>query len=102
MVERNHFDAKAEYPGNATMLFFTTGQRRPAGAPGAGANPNAAAGQNQNAAPRAPIFYMEAEVNSPMVELKPGETYAMDTTWYPTRMGEDFKTTTWAGVVVFR
>ena len=38
-------------------------------------------------------------MNSPMIELKPGETYAMDTQWYPTRMGEDFKTATWAGVV---
>ncbi len=37
-------------------------------------------------------------MNSPSVELGPGESYAMDTTWYPTRMGEDFKTTTWAGV----
>lgn len=34
-----------------------------------------------------------------MVELAPGESYTLDTTWYPTRMGEDFKTTTWAGVV---
>jgi hypothetical protein len=42
---------------------------------------------------------MEAEVNSPMVELAPGESYALDTTWYPTRMGEDFKTTTYAGVI---
>jgi hypothetical protein len=29
--------------------------------------------------------FVEAEVNSPMVELKPGENYALDTTWYPTR-----------------
>jgi hypothetical protein len=42
---------------------------------------------------------MEAEVNSPMVELGPGETYAMDTQWYPARMGSDFKTTTYSGVV---
>ncbi len=109
MVERNHFDPAAEYPGKATMLFYTTGQRapRPAGAggqnragggqgaPAAGASAAAA----PNMAPRAPVLYMEAEVNSPMIELKPGETYAMDTQWYPTRMGEDFKTATWAGVV---
>jgi hypothetical protein len=34
-----------------------------------------------------------------MVKLAPGETYAMDTQWFPTRMGEDFKTTTYSGVI---
>jgi hypothetical protein len=34
-----------------------------------------------------------------MVRLEPGETYAMDTQWFPTRMGGDFKTATYAGVV---
>jgi hypothetical protein len=46
-----------------------------------------------------PIYYMEAEVDSPMIELAPGESYAMDTEWYPTRMGEAFKTATYSGVV---
>ena len=46
-----------------------------------------------------PIYYMEAEVDSPMIDLAPGESYAMETTWYPTRMGEAFKTTTYSGVV---
>jgi hypothetical protein len=103
MVERNHFDPHATYPGQTSMIFFTTGQRtRPAGATPAGA----ANGQGQSSAPgpvparpAAPVIYMEAEVNSPMVELAPGESYAMDTTWYPTRMGDDLKTATWGGVV---
>jgi hypothetical protein len=42
---------------------------------------------------------MEAEVNSPMVELAPGESYAMDSTWYPTRMGEDFENADSGGVI---
>jgi hypothetical protein len=42
---------------------------------------------------------MEAEINSPMVRLDPGETYAMDTQWFPTRMGSDLKTATYAGVI---
>jgi hypothetical protein len=42
---------------------------------------------------------MEAELNSPLVKLAPGESYAMDTEWYPTRMGREFKTATYAGVV---
>src|SRR6202041_3791489 len=70
-------------PGKATMLFFTTGTH-PHDTP-APAGP--------------PIYYMEAEVNSPMIQLAPGESYAMDTQWYPTRMGEDFQTATYGGVV---
>ena len=31
-------------------------------------------------------YYMEAELNSPMVVLGPGETYAFDTTWFPSRL----------------
>jgi len=42
---------------------------------------------------------MEAEINSPMVRLQPGETYALDTNWFPTRTGKEFKTVTNAGVV---
>jgi hypothetical protein len=45
------------------------------------------------------LHYMEAEVNSPMVRLQPGETYALDTHWFPTRMGKEFKTVMEAGVV---
>jgi hypothetical protein len=85
MVERARYQSTAQYPGKATMLFYTTGVHTNGG----------------SSAPRAqpPIYYMEAEVNSPMVELAPGESYAMDTQWYPTRMGEDFKTATYSGVV---
>src|SRR5260370_34995653 len=42
---------------------------------------------------------MEAEINRPMVRLQPGETYALDTNWFPTRAGKEFKTVTNAGVV---
>ena len=42
---------------------------------------------------------MEAELNSPVVRLDPGETYAMDTQWLPARMGSELKTATYAGVV---
>jgi len=121
MVERNHYDPRAIYPGQTTMLFYTTGKHdrgRPGGggnggaqgtAPGQAASaavqPAGAQGSGQSVAGAAPmrmdspIYYMEAEVNSPMVELAAGESYAMDTTWYPTRMGEAFKTATYSGVV---
>ncbi len=48
---------------------------------------------------RPPTYYIEAELNSPMIRLAPGESYAMETQWYPTRMGRNFKRATWAGAV---
>jgi hypothetical protein len=42
---------------------------------------------------------MEAELNSPLVRLEPGLTYAMDTKWFPARAGNEFKTITDAGLV---
>ncbi|MCU1224535.1 MAG: hypothetical protein JWQ42_2628 [Edaphobacter sp.] len=89
MVERNRFYPTVEYPAKATMLFYATGQRiRQATTPLA-----------PDAVTPPPINYMEAEVNSPVIELAPGESYAMDTQWYPTRMGEGFKATTYSGVI---
>ncbi len=81
MVERHHVDPTATYPGKASIIFYSSGPP-----------------DKQNNEPREGPF-MEAEMNSPMVELAPGESYAMDTQWYPTRMGEDFKTPTHSGVI---
>jgi hypothetical protein len=93
MVERMDYLPTANYPDKTTVIFFTTGQRNRPGPP-------AAAPATPPAAPaNPPIYYMEAEVNSPVITLKPGETYAMDTQWYPTRMGSDFKTANYGGVV---
>ncbi len=86
MVERHRIDPTAVYPGKASIIFYSTGEPTP---------PPAKA---HNTEPREGPF-VEAEMNSPMVELAPGESYAMDTQWYPTRMGEDFKTTTYSGVI---
>ena len=73
MVERHHVDSTATYPGKASIIFYSSGPP-----------------DTQNNEPREGPF-MEAEMNSPMVKLAPGESYAMDTQWYPTRMGEDFE-----------
>ena len=77
MVERFSFQAQAEYPGNATVIFYKNG---------------VALGVNEHGtptlSPSSPTdtpYYMEAELNSPMVALQPGESYGFDTTWYPTR-----------------
>ena len=88
MVERFHFERGAEYPGKATVIFYTTGLPRPPRTP-----PPA------DAPPPQPIYYIEAEINSPMIDLAPGERYTMRTEWFPTRMGRAFKTATYAGVV---
>jgi len=96
MVERFRYDKNAEYPGKSTVIFYTSGSPTvPKRAPGQGTRPEA--GSQQGARP--PTFYMEAELNSPMIRLAPGETYAMDTQWYPTRMGSNFKAATYAGVI---
>ena len=38
-------------------------------------------------------------MNSPMAVLGPGETYAFDTNWFPSRLSGDFNTVTEAGLV---
>jgi hypothetical protein len=87
MVERFRYQRAAEYPGKATVIFYTTGPNRRGGT------------QSAADTARAPIHYMEAELNSPLVRLDPGETYAMDTQWFPSRMGSELQTVTYAGTV---
>ncbi len=91
MVERFHYFEAAEYPGKATVIFYKNGpslELDDKGIP-----------YVTDSNPADALHYMEAEVNSPMVRLQPGETYALDTKWFPTRMGKDFTTVTDAGVV---
>ena len=91
MVERFPYFEGAEYPGKATVIFYKNGpslELDDKGIPFV-----------TSAKPEDRLHYMEAEVNSPMVRLQPGETYALDTHWFPTRMGKEFKTVMDAGVV---
>lgn len=78
MVERAHIDGAAEYPGKATLIFYKNGAAvdlDDSGRP-------VLRGSDPTQAP----YYMESEINSPMVELKPGQSYAMDTRWQPARL----------------
>ena len=91
IIERFKYQPHAEYPGNATVIFYKNG---------------AALGIDDNLLPRlSPTstettpYYMEAELNSPLVSLQPGETYAFDTEWFPTRSTAAFAGATPAGVV---
>jgi len=101
MIERRKYEPGADYPDKSSIIFFTTGARNrnfPPPAANATAAPGAAPAQGEPPA-RAPIYYMEAEVNSPIVKLDPGESYAMDSEWYPTRMDSTFQSATYSGVV---
>jgi hypothetical protein len=89
MVERFPH-AEAEYPGKATVIFYTNGpavEFDDEGMPFL-----------TSSNPAETPYYMEAEVNSPMVVLKPGETYALDTKWFPTRIVGHPQSVTEAGV----
>jgi hypothetical protein len=86
MVERFRYMRGAEYPGKATVIVYTTGTGRRGPPP-----PTDPA--------HAAIHYMEAEVNSPLIRLDPGESYAMDTQWLPARMGGELVNVTYAGTI---
>jgi hypothetical protein len=45
-------------------------------------------------------YYLEAEINSPLAQLRPGETRDLDTEWFPTRAGGEFHGVADAGIVV--
>ncbi|MGH9585727.1 MAG: hypothetical protein ACRD3F_02160 [Acidobacteriaceae bacterium] len=91
MVEKGTHVQNADYPGRATVIFYKNGptvqlnaQQMPFVTP-----------LDRTETP----FYMEAEMNSPMAELAPGQTYTMDTRWFPCRMGPELKDVTDAGVI---
>jgi len=89
MIERFRFDPHAEYPGKASIIFYKNG---------------AALELDTNGMPvlrssnpaQAP-YYMEAELNSPMIALNPGQSYAMDTEWFPIRATEHLTSVTEVG-----
>ena len=85
MVERFDFESSAEYPGKATVIFYKNG-------PAVGIDSKGAA-VIRTSSEDSP-FYMEAELNSPMVQLAPGESYTFNTRWFPTRIGSDLRTVT--------
>lgn len=86
MVERFQYRGDAQYPGKATVIFYKNG-------PAVEINQAGVASLSSASPQRAP-YYMEAEINSPVVELLPGETYAMDTEWYPARLCSELQAMT--------
>jgi hypothetical protein len=90
MVEHFDYHEHADYPGKATVIFYKNG-------PSFGADKNGMPSihTDENGDP----FYMEAELNSPIVKLAPREAYTMQTIWSPTRTGDGFKTIEKPGTV---
>lgn len=91
MVEKTRHIEHAEYPSKASVIFYKNG---PTVELDAGGMPHMSR-VNQRETP----YYMEAEMNSPMAELGPGETYTFDTQWFPCRMGANLRAVTEAGAV---
>ncbi len=91
MVERFRYDPTKTYPGKASVIFWTNG---------------AAARLNRDGVltlppdPDAGPYYLEAELDSPMCRLRPGESCAMDTEWFPTRGEREFHGVTDAGILI--
>ena len=92
MLERSSYRAGMQYPGKASVIFWTNGPQLRLDGQGV---PLISPGD-----PGETPFYMEAELNSPLVRLGPGESYAFDTEWFPTRGGRQFVTASDAGIVV--
>jgi len=78
MVERFNYQPTASYPGKATVIFYSNGPTLHVNEKG---EPSLSKDNPDDA-----LHYLEAEINSPLVKLSPGETYAMDTKWFPTRI----------------
>jgi hypothetical protein len=95
MVEKSHYIQSAEYPSKASVIFYKNGPTVELDAQG---KPHLSTEGEADSQAKTP-YYMEAELNSPMAELAPGETYTFDTTWFPSRMTPKLKKVTDAGIV---
>ena len=91
MIERFRFDVNRPYPGKASVIFWTNGR-------GLSLNNDGEPVLNEGEE-GGPPYYMEAELNSPLCKLRPSETCAMETEWFPTRAESDFHGVTSAGIL---
>src|SRR5262249_2104792 len=91
MVERFQFEQSRNYPGNASVIFWTNGPEMRVNADGEPSMP-----VSSDASP----FYLEAELNSPLCRLRPDESCTFDTEWFPTRVGSEFHGVADAGILI--
>jgi hypothetical protein len=91
MVERFRYEKNETYPGKASVIFWTNGPELRLNSEG---TPSLTSGGDGSP------YYLEAEINSPLVQLRPGETRDLETEWFPTRATTEFRGVEDAGVVV--
>jgi hypothetical protein len=91
MVERFQYEDNKPYPGKASVIFWTNGPELRLNSEGV---------PSLNADAEASPYYLEAEVNSPMCKLRPGESCDFDTEWFPARAGSEFHGVTDAGILI--
>jgi hypothetical protein len=91
MVERFEYEPSKEYPGKASVIFWTNG---------AGMELNKDGIPSMPADPDASPYYLEAELNSPMCKLRAGESCTFETDWFPTRAGKEFHGVTDPGILL--
>lgn len=90
MVERFQYDDQKPYPGKASVIFWTNGPELRFGSDG-----EASLSKSSEDSP----YYMEAELNSPMCRLRPGQACQFETDWFPTRADREFHAVADAGIV---
>lgn len=91
MIERFRYVQGAEYPGKASVIFYKNGASLDLDENGLP--------QLRSSDPEHAPYYMEAELNSPMIRLEPGASYSFDTRWQPVRATKNLKSVTNAGIV---
>src|SRR5882724_2024201 len=91
MVERFSYESTKNYPGKASVIFWTNGPE---------IRLNNDGNVSLSADPDASPLYLEAEINSPLCRLRPGESCVLDTEWFPTRSGSEFYGVADAGILI--
>jgi hypothetical protein len=91
MVERFEYEETKQYPGKASVIFWTNGPSMELNKDGVPSMP---------ADPDASPTYLEAELNSPMCKLRAGESCSFETEWFPTRAGDEFHGITDPGILI--
>jgi hypothetical protein len=91
MVERFQYEEHRPYPGMASVIFWTNGPQLKLSSDGVASLTDGSSGISP--------FYMEAEINSPICRLRPGEACQLATDWFPTRVDHELHGVTDAGVV---
>jgi hypothetical protein len=91
MVERFRYEESKLYPGKASIIFWTNGPEVKVNSGGHAVLSEAGQGESP--------YYLEAEINSPLCRLHPGETCSLETEWLPTRGGNEFHGVSEAGII---